>query len=206
MRSIFRSVLFAAAVGGCVIPQQPGPQVTPYSQSQYPQQQPTAEEAGDEAAAYADPEEETPPVDPYSAPAADPYPADPPPSAPASSTMAGGRWVSEEWATVTNPAMAGADFYLAIDVDGSGNFRGTWGQYICLTSTYGIISCSLASKSGNGSATGRLAADGTGSISLERAGQSSLTWHAKTESSIVIELPRSWTGDDNILFRSTLKR
>jgi hypothetical protein len=124
----------------------------------------------------------------------------PAPSAPASAVA--GRWTSDEWATVTNAAMTSADFYLDVAVGSDGSFQGSWARFVCLTQAYGIISCS---KTGSeGSASGQLHADGTGSIALARLGRSALAWRANG-AGIAIELPRNWQGT-NVLFRSTVKR
>jgi hypothetical protein len=122
---------------------------------------------------------------------------------PSTSSLTAGRWISTEWASVTNAAMTSADFYLAITVGNDGAFHGSWARYICLSQAYGIWSCSLGPI--EGSASGQLDAGGGGRIQLERLGTSALAWTAKSAGEILIELPRDWQGD-RVLFRSSVKR
>ncbi len=117
--------------------------------------------------------------------------------------VSSGAWKSEDWASVTNPAMTSADFYLEITLVGDGMFEGGWARYLCQTQTYGIWSCGKGPL--EGAASGQLAADGTGFIELENLGSSALVWSGDA-SSISIELPRDWQGEDAVLFRSALKR
>jgi hypothetical protein len=133
----------------------------------------------------------------------------PPPSEPlapaspqAPATASAGGWVSDDWASYTNPAMTSADVYLELAIADDGAFHGAWARYLCLTEAYGIWSCGKGSL--EGTASGQLHADGTGVIELERLGQSALVWRAD-ESGIAIELPRDWV-EDGVLFRSTVKR
>jgi hypothetical protein len=122
---------------------------------------------------------------------------------PASAAVAGGRWVSADHASYTNAAYTSADFYLEVMIAGDGSFRGSWARYICLVQTYGIWSCGKGDR--EGSASGQLAADGSGSISLERLGRSSLTWTSRSHGEIALELPQGWQGE-RVLYRSTIKR
>jgi hypothetical protein len=115
---------------------------------------------------------------------------------------AAGRWVSEEWASYTNPAMVSADFYLDVTIAEDGTFHGSWARYLCLTEAYGIWSCGKGQL--EGAASGRLDPDGTGVIELERAGRSTLGWSGGA-SSIAIELPSDWI-EEGVLFRSTVHR
>jgi hypothetical protein len=112
------------------------------------------------------------------------------PSAAAGATALAGRWTSTEWATVTNPAFAGADLYLAITVDGDGRFTGSWAHYTCLAQAYGILSCSLMPI--QGSVSGRLTGDGGGAIELARLGRSALTWQLTPGGELAIGLPPDW--------------
>jgi hypothetical protein len=99
--------------------------------------------------------------------------------------------------------MVSADFYLEVAVAGDGSFHGSWARYACFASAYGIMSCGKGSL--EGSVSGRLDADGSGSIDLERLGRSTLAWQPKSAGEITIELPRDWQGS-NVLFRSSIKR
>jgi hypothetical protein len=131
---------------------------------------------------------------PYVAPAA--------PATPAAPAQSGG-WRSPDHMSYTNPAMVSADFYLEATLGADGGFQGSWARYVCFAGAYGIMSCGKGQLEGR--ASGRLEANGAGSIDLERLGRSALTWSQKSSNEIVIELPRTWQGE-NVLFRSTLKR
>jgi hypothetical protein len=130
---------------------------------------------------------------------------DPPPAPPAPASGGGvpeGRWVSPPHMSYTNAAMVSADIYLEVAIAGDGGFRGSWGRYLCLTQLYGIWSCGKSPL--EGAVSGRLAADGTGAIELERVGRTTLAWKPKSATELVLELPRDWQG--GVLFRSTVKR
>ena len=127
----------------------------------------------------------------------------PPASSGGGGAIQGGRWVSADWASYTNPAMTSANFYLEITIGSDGAFRGSWARYPCVVQTYGIWSCGKGPL--EGSATGHLDANGTGSIQLERLGRSALAWSFKASGELALELPRDWQGD-RVLFQSTLKR
>jgi hypothetical protein len=148
----------------------------------------------------------TPQAPPATAAPSQPPIAAPPPmtaSTPsAASSAAAGRWISPSSMAYTNAAMVSADIHLEVAVASDGTFRGSWARYLCLVQTYGIWSCGKGDS--EGAASGRLEANGTGSIELERIGRSTLTWRVKSASEIAVELPRDWQG--GVLFRSTLKR
>jgi len=113
-----------------------------------------------------------------------------------------GRWISASSVSYTNAAMTSADIYLEVAIAADGAFQGSWARYLCFAQAYGIWSCGKGSI--EGTASGRLEANGTGSIELERVGRSTLVWRPKSSSEITLELPRNWQGGG--LFRSTVKR
>jgi hypothetical protein len=131
-----------------------------------------------------------------------------PPSAPPEPSNGGagnapaGRRGSASSVSYTNAAMTSADIYLEVAIAGDGAFHGSWARYICLVQMYGIWSCGKGDVEGR--ASGRLEADGTGSIELERLGRSTLVWSPKSAGEITLDLPRDWQG--GVLFRSTMKR
>jgi len=186
-------------VVGCVIPPQSQQQPLPWG----PQQAATTPAVADSEVAYPEEAEAADYEDAdYEADHDVVYTENVYAEAPAASSAVAGRWVSTEWATVTNAAYASADFYLDITVASDGSFSGSWARFVCLTGAYGILSCSLNNI--EGSASGRLDADGTGTIDLDRLGRSQLAWSYQTDG-IHIQLPSNWAGE-NVLFRSTIKR
>ncbi|MCC6336770.1 MAG: hypothetical protein IT380_22610 [Myxococcales bacterium] len=119
-----------------------------------------------------------------------------------------GAWQSPPSVTFTNPALAGSEFFLSIDVAADGTFRGSWGQYTCTNfpGAYGIstISCS---RSDGGAAQGKLDAGRSGSIDLTGLGRSTFTWSASSAEELVFELPKQWQDKETpVLYRSRLKR
>lgn len=117
-----------------------------------------------------------------------------------------GVWQSPKSVTFTNPALAGSEFALEVEVGADGRFKGTWGQYLCTSfpGAYGvaIISCS---RSDGGAARGVFTADGAGQIELGGLGRASLRWTSSTEE-LSIELPRDWQDAETpVLYRSKLK-
>jgi hypothetical protein len=130
-------------------------------------------------------------------------PATPASAGASAATTTAGRWVSDPWASYTNAAMTSSSFYLEIATVNDGGFSGSWARYVCLTQTYGIWSC--GKDQSEGAATGRLEANGTGWIQLERLGRSTLVWTAKSANELAIELPRNWQSA-GVLFKSTVKR
>jgi hypothetical protein len=200
MDRILVGLSMVVGVVGCVLPPAAEPQPLPWGAQPAAAAPSTTEEVADTEVAYAD----------------DAYADDEAYAEPADTGVAygnvtyqetvasplAGRWVSTEWATVTNAAYASADFYLDISVASDGSFSGSWARFVCLTGAYGIISCSLNNI--EGSAHGRLDADGTGQIELERLGRSHLAW-STTANGISIELPSNWQGD-RVLYRTAVHR
>jgi len=118
-----------------------------------------------------------------------------------------GNWQSAQWATYTNPAFAGSEFFLNIDVAKDGSFRGVWGQYFC-TSYAGAYGLTTHSCSRNGSyrVSGRFGPDRRGDIDLQKLGRSAFKWTAPAANQLVIDLPKNWQGSDAILYRARLTR
>lgn len=120
-----------------------------------------------------------------------------------------GSWLSARSATYTNPFLAGSEIYLDINVAADGSFRGSWQQYICLSSpgAYGvnIISCSL--PQGGRPASGRLGSGGKGEIELDQLGRSTFRWTSLSADQLSIELPKNWhSTDSSVLHRARLWR
>lgn len=112
----------------------------------------------------------------------------------ASSAMAQaprGSWNSPPSVTFTNPALAGSELFLSLEIAADGRFTGTWGQYQCTSfpGAYGIavISCSNIPR---GAAVGTLDANGTGSARLAELGQSTFTWRLDERGTLVFDFPK----------------
>jgi hypothetical protein len=119
-----------------------------------------------------------------------------------------GNWQSPGHVTYTNPFLAGDEFSLNIDVAKDGSFRGTWGQYFCMSSIgamgVAIISCS---QSGSDAVTGKFGPGDKGVINLERLGRSEFTWKAPAADELAIDLPQHWKGEDEaVLYRARMSR
>ncbi|HUQ06577.1 MAG TPA: hypothetical protein VM261_28935 [Kofleriaceae bacterium] len=140
--------------------------------------------------------------------ATDPPAAAPPPSTSASpyNVNLAGRWWSEQHVSYTNAAMVSADIYFEITLDSSGDIGGLWGRYICVASAYGSMSCGKGPF--DGLVHGKLHATHDGWIDLENLGRSDLAWAvvATSPDKLKIELPSTWQGEENVLFRSTVTR
>lgn len=118
-----------------------------------------------------------------------------------------GHWQSPASGTYTNPALGGAEFYLNIDVANDGSFRGVWGRYFCTAypGAYGISTYSCT-KTGAERVSGRFVAGGTGTIVLDKLGRSAFTWTAPRAGELAIDLPKTWQGDEQILYRARMTR
>lgn len=116
-----------------------------------------------------------------------------------------GAWQSPKSVTFTNPALAGSEFALDVEIGADGRFRGAWGQYLCTSfpGAYGIaiISCS---RGKGGAARGAFASDGTGQIDLDGLGRTGFRWGRSGEE-VMLELPRDWQDAETpVLYRSRL--
>ena len=110
--------------------------------------------------------------------------------------------------TYTNPFLAGDEFYLSIDVAKDGSFRGTWGQYFCMSSiaAQGVAIVSR-SRSGSDGVTGKFGPGNQGVINLVKLGRSTFTWTAPAADELAIDLPQHWQGEDEaILYRARMTR
>ena len=121
--------------------------------------------------------------------------------------MPTGSWQSAGSATYTNPALTGADLYLDINVSKDGNFRGTWGQYLCTAypGAYGISTYSCT-RAGSNRVSGRFDARGQGTIDLDKLGRSPFAWTAPSADEVAIDLPKNWQGSDAVLYRARMTR
>lgn len=118
-----------------------------------------------------------------------------------------GPWRSPASATFTNPALTGAALALSIEVAKDGSFRGTWSRYFCTAypGAYGlaIYSCT---PTGSQRVSGRFGPGRQGVIDLETLGRSAFTWISPSAHELVIDLPRKWQGDDEVLYRARMTR
>jgi hypothetical protein len=119
-----------------------------------------------------------------------------------------GPWQSPPSVTFTNPALAGSEFSLSIDIAADGSFRGSWAQYTC-TNFPGALGTSIisCSRTQGAAASGRVGAGGDGTIDLAGLGRSQFTWRAPSENELVFELPKQWQDKTTpVLYRSRLSR
>jgi hypothetical protein len=118
-----------------------------------------------------------------------------------------GHWQSPGSGTYTNPAMTAAEMYLNIDVANDGSFRGTWGRYFCTAypGAYGISMYSCT-PTGSDRASGRFGAGRTGVIVLDRLGRSAFSWNRSGAGALAIDLPKTWQGEAQILYRARMTR
>jgi len=117
-----------------------------------------------------------------------------------------GNWQSPQSATYTNPALTGAELYLNIDVARDGSFSGRWGQYLC-NAFPGALGISIYSCSalGGDPVSGRLGADGRGTITLDKLGRTAFRWTASADA-VAFDLPKDWVDSDAVLYQARLTR
>lgn len=54
--------------------------------------------------------------------------------------------------------------------------------------------------------SGRFAAGGTGTIELDKLGRSAFTWTKPSDGALAIDLPKTWQGDEQVLYRARMTR
>jgi hypothetical protein len=118
-----------------------------------------------------------------------------------------GHWQSPGSGTYTNPAMTGAEMYLNIDVANDGSFRGVWGRYYCTAypGAYGVSTYSCT-RTGSDRVSGRFGPGRSGEIVLDKLGRSTFTWTRPSAGELAIDLPKTWQGDEQILYRARMTR
>ena len=125
------------------------------------------------------------------------------------SQMPAGNWRSTESATYTNAAYTSSELYLNIDVAKDGSFSGVWSRYFCTVQAgaYGVsvFSCSRL-LSGSSRVTGKLGPGNQGSIDLNTLGRTTFTWSAPSADELTLELPKTWQGQDAVLYRARMTR